>query len=186
MWKQNIWGAAGTQRTKTMNMNGIFENLAMMGLGMTLIICVAWIVTNIVRSLKQRANTRTRADIYNRLIDKFGAAPEFIAFLQSDAGLRFIEENTVEPAAPVGRILTSMQIGIVLSLLGLGLLFIAGTEGSVGHDFYVITMMIGIVGLMIGIGLLVSAYVSQRLCKAWGILSAATVDKPAVVEKPAS
>lgn len=178
-------GAAGIQRRKTMNMNGIFENLAMLGLGVTLIICIAWIVTNIVRSLKQRANTRTRADIYNRLIDKFGAAPEFIAFLQSDAGLRFIEENTVEPAAPVGRILTSLQIGIVFSLVGLGLLFVAGTENSVGHDFYIIVMMIGTVGLAIGVGLLASAYVSQRLCKAWGILSTTTIDKPAVVDEPA-
>lgn len=167
-------------------MNGIFENLTMASLGISLIICIAWIITNITRSLKQRANTRTRADIYNRLIDKFGAAPEFIAFLQSDAGLRFIEENTVEPAAPVGRILTSMQAGVVLSLVGLGLLFIAGTENSVGHDFYIIVMMIGIVGLAIGVGLLASAYVSQRLCKAWGILSTNTIDKPAVVDKPAS
>ena len=169
-----------------MNLNGIFENLMMLGFGVTLIICVAWIVINITKSLKQRANTRTRADIYNRLIDKFGTAPEFIAFLQSDAGLRFIEENTVEPAAPVGRILTSLQIGIVFSLVGLGLLFVAGTENSVGHDFYIIVMMIGIVGLTIGVGLLASAYVSQRLCKAWGILSTTSIDKPAAVDEPAS
>lgn len=169
-----------------MNINGFLENLVAAVFGVVLIICVAWIIINITRTLKQRANTRTRADIYNRLIDKFGTAPEFITFLQSDAGLRFIEENTVEPASPVGRILTSMQIGIVLSLLGLGLLFIAGTEGSVGHDFYIIVTMIGIVGLMIGVGLLASAYVSQRLCKSWGILSKSTIDKPAAVDKPAS
>jgi len=83
--------------------------------GVAVIICVAWVAVTVVAALKQRANTRTRAEIYNRLIDKFGTAPEFSAFLQSDAGLKFIEENAVQAAAPLGKILGSMQIGIILN-----------------------------------------------------------------------
>ncbi len=139
---------------------------------MVIIVCAAWIVVTIVTALKGRANTRTRADIYNRLIDKFGTAPELIAFLQSDAGLKFIEENTVQPAEPLGKILASIRIGIVLALLGAGLLITGNIFGeSLGGDLYIVLTVGGIVGLMIGIGLLISAAVSYRLCKTWGILT---------------
>ncbi len=139
---------------------------------MVIIVCAAWIVVTIVTALKGRANTRTRADIYNRLIDKFGTAPELIAFLQSDAGLKFIEENTVQPAAPLGKILASIRIGVVLTLLGAGLLITGNIFGeSLGGDLYIVLTVGGIVGLMIGIGLLISAAISYRLCKTWGILT---------------
>lgn len=141
-----------------------------MALGITVIISLAWITVSIIRTLKQRANTRTRADIYNRLIDKFGAAPEFIEFLKSDAGLSFIEENVVQTQSPVKRILNSMQTGIVLALLGAGLLITGNIFGeSLGGDLYIVLAVGGIIGLMIGFGLLISAFVSYRLCNAWGI-----------------
>jgi hypothetical protein len=140
--------------------------------GVAVIICVAWVAVTIVAALKQRANTRTRSEIYNRLIDKFGTAPEFIAFLQSDAGLKFIEENTVQVVAPLGKILGSMQIGIILTLLGAGLLITGNVFGeSLGGDLYIVLTVGGIVGLTIGIGLLISAAISYRLCKTWGILT---------------
>lgn len=141
-------------------------------LGAVIIVCVSWIVVTVVKALKGRANTRTRAEIYNRLIDKFGTAPELIAFLQSDAGLKFIEENTVQPAAPLGRIIGSMQIGIVLALLGAGLLITGNVFGeSLGGDLYIVLTVGGVVGLTVGVGLLISAAISHRLCKAWGILT---------------
>src|SRR5687768_15790203 len=102
--------------------NGIVNGITALFFGVTIIICVSWIAINIVKALKQRANTRTRAEIYSRLIDKFGTAPEFIAFLQSDAGLKFIEENAVQTGAPLGKILASLQIGVILTLLGIGML----------------------------------------------------------------
>ena len=141
--------------------------------GVVIITCLAWVAVTVVRELKERANTRTRADIYNRLIDKFGTAPEFIAFLQSDAGLKFIEENTVQTAvAPLGKILISIQIGVVLTLLGSGLLVTGNVFGeSLGGDLYIVLTVGGIVGLMIGVGLLISAGISYRLCKAWGMLT---------------
>jgi hypothetical protein len=150
----------------------ILNTITVMVFGVVIIICITWILITVVTALKQRTNTRTRADIYNRLIDKFGTAPEFIAFLQSDAGLKFIEEHTVESAAPLGKILTSMQIGIVLALLGAGLLVTGNVfGGSLGGDLYIVLTVGGIVGLTVGTGLLISAGISYRLCKAWGILT---------------
>ena len=157
----------------------IINGVTTLVFGVVIIVCVAWIVAAVVTALKQRANTRTRSEIYNRLIDKFATAPEFIAFLQSDAGLKFIEENAAEPSVPLGRILASVQIGIVLALLGAGLLVTGNIfGGSLGGDLYIVLTVGGVIGLMIGGGLLISAAVSYRLCKAWGILPAKEKKQP--------
>src|SRR3954463_8543251 len=100
----------------------ILSNITITIFGVAIIICIAWIVVTIVTALKQRANTRTRGEIYNRLIDKFGTAPEMVAFLQSEAGRQFIEENALQTISPIGKILASIQRGIVLTLPGAGLL----------------------------------------------------------------
>ena len=149
----------------------IVSGITALVFGVVIISCLTLIVVTVVRELKGRANTRTRADIYNRLIDKFGTAPEFIACLQSDAGLKFIEENMVQTAAPLSKILFSIQLGVVLTLLGLGLVFTGNYYGaSLSEDSNIALSIGGIVGLMTGAGLLISAAISYWLCKAWGIL----------------
>lgn len=153
--------------------NEIVNGVTALFFGIAIIISAAWIAINIVRALKQRANTRTRAEIYNRLIDKFGTAPEFIAFLQSDAGLKFIEENAVQTGGALGKILAALQIGIILTLVGIGLLMLGNIFGSSrGGDLYIVLNITGTVGLMIGIGFLISSAISYRLSKTWGILTA--------------
>ena len=150
----------------------IISGVTALVFGVVIITCISWVVVTVVAALRQQANTRTRAEIYNRLIDKFGTAPEFVAFMESDAGLNFIEENTVQPTAPLGKILASTQIGVVLTLLGAGLLVTGNVFGeSLGGDLYIVLTVGGIVGLMIGIGLLISAGISYRLCRAWGMVA---------------
>ncbi len=102
---------------------------------MVIIASISWIVVTVVAAFRQQANARIRAEIYNRLIDKFGTAAEFVAFMESDAGLNFIEENTVQPAAPLGKILASTQIGIVLTLLGRGLLITGNARAIARRRF---------------------------------------------------
>lgn len=150
----------------------IFSNLMPPLLGMTVIICITWVVVSIVNSLKQRANLQTKMELYSRMIDKFGAAPEFIVFLQSEEGRAFIEENVTPSAALEKKILSSIQIGIISTLLGGGLLTMGNIfGGSLGGDLYIVLTVSGTVGLMTGIGLLISAVISYKLSKSWGILT---------------
>jgi ABC-type Fe3+ transport system permease subunit len=139
------------------------------------IICATWLVSIIIRALKQRANQKNRVDLYSRMLDKFGASPEFMAYLQSDDGLKFIEEAAVETAvsSPMNKILTSIQIGVIASLLGIGLLILAIIfDTSRGGDLLIVLNVAGVVGLMVGVGLLISAGISYKLCKTWGLLDA--------------
>ena len=158
--------------------NTIINGVTALVFGVVIIICITWITVAVVTALKQRANTRTRAEIYNRLIDKFGTAPEFITFLQSDAGLKFIEENAAQTFAPLGKILVSIQIGIILALLGAGLLITGNIfGGGLGGDLYIVLTVGGVIGLTIGSGLLISAVVSYRLCRAWALIPSVEKEK---------
>ena len=150
----------------------IFSNLTPLVIGVTVVISIAWVVINIVKALKQRANLQTKTEIYSRMIDKFGAAPEFIAFLQSEEGRQFIEENVAQSNAPMRKILGGIQIGIVLTMVGAGLLILANIfDRSLGGDFFLIITVAGTVALMIGIGLLISVMISYKLSKSWGLLT---------------
>ncbi len=151
----------------------IFSNLTPLLLGVTMIISIAWVVVNIVQALKQRANLQTKTEIYNRMIDKFGTAPEFISFLQSEEGRAFIEENVTQSNAPAKKILGSIQAGVIFTMLGVGLLTQGNIfGGSLGGDLYIVLTVSGTVGLMVGIGLLISVAISFWLSKSWGLLPA--------------
>ena len=149
----------------------IFSGITSLVLGATVIICFTWIVITIVKSLKQRANVQTKTELYSRMIDKFGTAPEFIAFLQSEEGRAFIEENVTQSAWPMNKILFSIQIGVISTLLGIGLLTLCNIfDSNLGGDLYIVLAVSGTVAIMIGIGLLISTVISYKLSKAWGIL----------------
>ena len=151
--------------------NALLNTVSAVVLGSTIIICCAWIVTVIVTSLKQRANTRTRTEIYNKLIDKFSSAPEFIAFMQSDAGLRFIEEQAVEPSQPLSKILSSIRVGVSLALVGGGMLVVANIwDRTLGEDMYAVIALGGTIALTAGTGFIIAAAISYRLCRSWGLI----------------
>jgi len=158
--------------------NSLFNTVSAVVLSATIIISCAWVITSIVTSMKQRANTRTRADVYNKLIDKFGTSAELIAFLQSDAGLRFIEEQSVEISQPLSKILGSVRLGVSLALTGLGMLVVANTwDMTLGNDMYIVLALGGTVALTAGAGFIIAAAVSYRLCRMWGLIPGAKLGK---------
>ena len=151
----------------------IFSGIAPIIVGTAIVICLTWVIVTVVRALKERANQRNRIELYSRMLDKFGAAPEFVDYLRSEGGTKFLEESTSEKTArsPMYKILTSIQIGVVATLFGLGLLGLANLfDNALGGDLYIVLAVGGTVGLMVGIGLLISTYISYLLCKKWGLL----------------
>ena len=50
-------------------------------IGVVFITAAAWVISVIVLAFKQRAALHVQADFYNRLLDKFGSASEFVDYL---------------------------------------------------------------------------------------------------------
>jgi hypothetical protein len=124
---------------------------------------MVWVVAN----GRRRARTvQAMTEFHNRLLDKLGTAKDFSDFLQSEGGTRFLESLSTERVSPNQRILSSIQTGIVLSSLGMGLLVLGWTYGE-RFDVFVV---LGTIGFMLGVGFLVSSAIAYRLSRSWGVL----------------
>lgn len=68
----------------------------------------------------------------------------------------------------MSRILNGIQLGIALASLGAALLFVRSAQDDLPTRNAL--LIIGTPIAAAGIGFLVSAAISHRLCKAWGLL----------------
>ncbi len=139
-------------------MNDMFPmigSVAMMGL-------IVWAIVE-WRKLKHKAN------LQNKLIDKFSTGTELNDFLQSSGGCKFINFLTAGGSGPKEKLLASITKGIILTFLGTALLFIGPFLQEAIAEIRGFQAF-GIALLAVGIGFLVSTFISYKLSKKWGII----------------
>jgi hypothetical protein len=125
---------------------------------------------------------KVQSEAHAKLLEKFGTSQELLAYMGTDAGKRFLESQPLEVESrgarvtpyPFRRILASIQLGVVVLLLGLGLLFL---RGHVGEDAEV-CLVLGTVASTVGIGFLLSAAASYGLSQHLGLLEGVTSKRP--------
>jgi hypothetical protein len=133
-------------------------------------ITIALIVWTVTKARQRRAEMQ--AEVQTRMIDKFSSAPEFVAFLQSDAGKHFASTFEEVPRAHArDRILGGVTRSVVLTVLGLGFLAICLTEAR--DTGFIIA---GCILLALGLGYFIATIASFRLSKSWGLLPNADQD----------
>jgi hypothetical protein len=125
---------------------------------------VAWIIFTTIRRYK---TAKLQAGVQTKLLEKFGSGQELLAYVQSDAGKRFLESLAMEQKTPYGRILGAAQAGVILVLLGLALLFLRGRVSGAEEGF----LVSGTITLSLGVGFGLSAALSYFLSKSFGLLS---------------
>jgi hypothetical protein len=117
--------------------------------------------------LRQRRMATMMFDLQNKVIDKFGTAPEALQYLESEAGRRLLETASTGPTHPRMRVLASIQIGIVLAAVAVGFLLVRGVMPEAAQGFTII----GVLGTCVGAGFLVSGAVAYWLSKSWGLIN---------------
>src|ERR1041385_1520550 len=128
-----------------------------------MIVWIVWLSTN---AKNRRAQAQT--EVQTKLIERFGTSKEFIEFLQSAAGQRFVSGVEVSTALYArDRIIRGFGTGIVISLLGLGFLAIWIFDHNGGFIYP------GFILLGLGAGFFLSAIVSLKLSKSYGLVDAA-------------
>jgi len=117
---------------------------------------------------------KMQSDVHGRLIERFTTNQELGAYMQTDAGRRFLEaaplpiafEQHQRVPSAIARILTPLQTGIIMVLLGFGLLLLRHTEPEMNTPM----LFFGTVVLMPGIGFIISAGVSWFLASRLGLM----------------
>ncbi|MDP9193945.1 MAG: hypothetical protein M3P06_19805 [Acidobacteriota bacterium] len=149
-----------------------------------------WLIRTLIEHRRWSRLTRTQAEVHGKLMDRLGSNAELLAYMQTPGGKRFLESAPIAldagPRAvsvPIGRILWSIQAGLILAAAGFGMMVVSrGVEKSAGQPL----LAMGTLGVAIGGGFLLSAFVSFVLSKRLGLLgpaaSSETSDAPALSE----
>ena len=160
-----------------------FRTLARMGeqlmfvlMMVTMVTGVIWLFRAVIEHRRWQRAMRVQTDVNNKLIDRFSSSDELIAYLQSPAGKALTEPAALPQAsprqapmnAPLSRIFWSLQSGIVVGALGIGLMIVAGNVANA--DIHQSLRGAGVVLLLIGVGFAVSAGVSFALSQRLGLI----------------
>lgn len=117
---------------------------------------------------------KMQSDVHGKLIERFTNNQDLAAYMETEAGKKFLEAAPIPiefdqrqrvPNA-VARVLTPLQAGIVMVLLGIGLLLLR----HAGPDMDTPMLFFGTVVLMPGIGFIISAGVSWFLAARLGLM----------------
>jgi len=135
---------------------------------------VGFIVYVIVEGFRRRSQAKMVTEFHGRLLDRIGSAKEFGDFFASDAGRRFLDSlSNTDTGSPQVRILKSVQLGLVLLALGLGLFILTDqrTFSLEATDGLVVTAT---VTAAVGAGLLASTVMTYLLSWQMGLLAKRT------------
>jgi len=133
----------------------------------TIFATMGWIVHTLADHVRRRERLKVFTEFHTRLIDRMGSAREFADFLQTAGGQNFLDTLSIERGHPADRISRALQIGIVLSCVGLGLLFAWNNVAPEIEGGYAV---LAAVVLALGIGFLLSSIASYFTARMFGLL----------------
>lgn len=124
------------------------------------IVMVVWLISR----AKQR-QSRYRADVQTKLIEKFNSAPELAEFLSSPAGKQFVGGFHEPVRASVhDRIFAGVKWSMILTFVGVALLIARYAGEDEG-----LVIPAGIL-IALGVGWMLATVISYRLSKSWGLI----------------
>jgi len=149
---------------------GFMIGVLLLGIGAA----VLWLVKTLVEHRRWSRLSKIQTDVHNKLLDRFTANDDLLAYIQTPAGRRFLESAPIPVdspramAAPLGRILWSAQAGAVFTVLGAGLF--AVSQNSL-EEVAAPLGAFGVVIVALGLGFIVSALVAYALTRRFGLLA---------------
>jgi hypothetical protein len=133
---------------------------------------VSWVVyVIVVTGFQAWYQRRTQSQFQSKMLDKIGSVSELGAFLNTEAGNRFLQGLSAEVASPHLRILRAVQSGAVLSTLGIALYLYGWVTPALRGEVTNAINALATIFFGLGVGFLMSASLSYRLSKQMGLLS---------------
>jgi len=152
-----------------------------------------WILRAVLENRRWSKLAKVQAEVHTKLMEKLGSSQELLTYMETEAGKRFLEsapipvdlESQPRISAPLGRILWSAQLGLILGLAGAGMLYVRHSVPDAEQPL----LVFGTLGLTFGLGFVLSAVVSYALSKHLGLFErpgASTVERAELGQAPKS
>ena len=158
--------------------SGMDTELINSGVPFLVFLCILsallWLTHVLLENRRWNRIFKLQTDVHGKLIERFGTSQEVLTYMGTDAGKRFLEATPIAVGferrppvpSPVARVLTPLQIGVVMTLLGIGLLSLRHSLADSGSAL----LVIGTVVLMPGLGFMISAGITWMLARHLGLM----------------
>jgi hypothetical protein len=133
-----------------------------------------WLIRILLENRRWSRIFTMQTNVHGKLIDRFGNNEELLSYMNTEAGKGFLEAAPIpigfEPdrrvPAALSRVLVPLQIGVVLTLLGIGLLTLRHSLPEISSPL----LVFGIIVLMPGLGFIISAGITWLLAARLGLM----------------
>jgi hypothetical protein len=172
--------------------NRVFESFTIVLVVGSLVFGLYSLVRIVMNHRRWLRSSRIQAEAHNKLLDRLTSNDELVSYIQSPSGERFLQSApiTVDSdralSAPLGRILWSVQAGLVLMAGGFGLEWVSGHVAVADQDITQPLYVIGVIGVSLGAGFILSSVVAYFLSHRLGLLDANGASGAKIAEPPAS
>jgi len=140
---------------------------------------VVWLIRTLVDYKRWSRLAKVQTDAHTKLLDRFTANEDLLAYIQSPAGAKFLESSPISldaaprgVGAPLGRILWSVQGGVVLIAGGIGLHIVGGRVADPASQSL---HALGVIGIALGVGFVISAIISFAISQRLGLIEPASL-----------
>ena len=134
----------------------------------------SWLIRTGIDYRRWSRLAKVQTDVHTKLLDRFTANEDLLAYIQSPAGSKFLESSPIKldpgprsVGAPLGRILWSVQGGLVLVAAGIGLQMVSG---SIPYEASQALHILGVLGIAVGVGFVISAIISFVISQRLGLI----------------
>jgi len=141
---------------------------------------VGWVSKAIIEQRRWSRVSKVQNEANAKIIDRLSSNEDLLAYIQTPAGQRYLESAPLSvgaaegPAsAPYSRILWSVQMGTVASVVGVAFLFVSARWGDAtdwSADFSRMLFLVGSVVLACGVGFVLSGFASYALSRRFGLI----------------
>jgi hypothetical protein len=136
---------------------------------------LTWVIRTVIDYRRWNRLAKVQTDTHAKLLDRFTSNEDMLAYIQSPAGAKFLGSSPImldagprSMAAPLGRILWSVQAGVVLAALGFGLQTVSWHVSD--EDVIQPLRAMGVLGIALGVGFVVSAIISYMISRRLGLI----------------
>jgi hypothetical protein len=178
-----VWPELVPRRSDAWSASDVIDPIASLAAFACFLAALVWLVRQFLENRRWSRIFKLQSEVHGRLIEKFSSNQELSGYMETEAGKRFLEAAPIPVAFEqdqrmpnaIARVLTPLQIGVVLVLLGVGFFMLR----HVRIEMYEPMLVLGTVALMPGIGFIISAGITWVLGSRLGLIP----DSPATASR---
>lgn len=138
-------------------------------------VVVAWLLRALMEYRRWNRLNKAQIEVHTRVMERLTGNQELLAYIQSPAGSKFLETSPMAldlglrgAGSPTGRILWTVQAGVILAAAGGGLLVVAAKTANQTSEA---NQAIGTFAIALGIGFVISAIISFVISRRLGLIA---------------